>query len=289
MRIVLTCIAASLNYLAVVTFFVWVITIGYADPEADGATIGRFVAIVATVAGVAIVVVQVRRFHSRTLARLGAVPLAPGDLPVVQNLLEELAIAVGTRPVQVALLHDEVPNALAVGRHPSDTTVVVTTGLVDSLARDELEGVLAAEMWAVRRLDTALQTIAIACCGNAVGAHNSLRGEPWNVRLWLPVVVTWPLMVFAELLRWSALRHADFGADALAVATTRHPQALRRALVTLRAHPGHVAALERRTAPLWFEPLPHDDIRAPEVQHLRLGPTLDERIGRLPVIEPESS
>ncbi|HET6771732.1 MAG TPA: hypothetical protein VFH36_00380 [Acidimicrobiales bacterium] len=50
---------------------------------------------------------------------------------------------------------------------------------------------------------------------------------------------------------------ADFGADALAVATSRHPDRLRRAMEKLRADPVVVETLSLSTAPLWFEPIPH--------------------------------
>ena len=95
--------------------------------------------------GVSAVVRHLRSAHRRTLAEIGAVPLAPGDLPVVDNLLHELSIATGTPRPAAALVADDAPNALAVGRRPADTTIVVTSGLVEKLSRDELEAVLAAE------------------------------------------------------------------------------------------------------------------------------------------------
>jgi heat shock protein HtpX len=219
----------------------------------------------------------------RTVGRIGAVEVGETELPVLRNLVEELSIATGVPRPRVALLADGAPNAMAVGRSPSRTTIVVTSGLVVSLARDELEAVLAAELWAVRRLDTAMQTAAVACSGSAISFHHAWRNELRSPRTWIIVVLTWPTMAIAELLRRSVHRNADFGADELAVATTRHPHALRRALEKLRDHTGVVAALDARTAPLWFEPLPHDDPRrAGEMRRLRLSPTLTERLDRLP-------
>ncbi len=201
---------------------------------------------------------------------------------MVENLLHGLAIAVGAPPVRAALVADDAPNALSVGRRPEDTTIMVTSGLVQTLALDELEAVLAAEMWAVRRYDTAMQTVTLACAGDAVAIHRSYRDHWQDPRAWLAIVVSFPTMIVAELMRGLMLRHADFGADELAVATTRHPEALRRAMVKLRDDPKVVETLDLRTAPLWFEPLPHgDEQRVKDYEAVALTPSLDERLARL--------
>src|SRR5262245_33078513 len=189
--------------------------------------------------GVSAVVHHLRSAHERTLAELGAVPLGPGDLPVVDNLLQELSIATGTPRPAAALVADDAPNALAVGRRPADTTIVVTSGLIEKLSRDELEAVLAAEMWAIRRYDTAMQTVTLGLTADTIA------------------IVIFPTMAVADILRSRLLRNADFGADTLAGATTRHPDALRRAIEKLRADPAVVETLSASTAPLWFEPIPH--------------------------------
>jgi heat shock protein HtpX len=214
--------------------------------------------------GVSAVVKHLRSAHRRTLDELGAVTLAPGDLPIVDNLLHELSIATGTPRPTAAFVADNAPNALAVGRRPSDTTIVVTSGLIEKLSRDELEAVLAAEMWAIRRYDTAMQTVTLGLTAEAAA------------------FVIFPTMAVAEILRTRLLRNADFGADTLAVATTRHPDALRRAIEKLRDDPAVVETLSPSTAPLWFEPIPHGHHWPIEdYENLALTPRLDERLAHL--------
>ena len=141
----------------------------------------------------------------------------------------------------------------------------MTSGLIEKLSRDELEAVLAAEMWAIRRYDTAMQTVTLGLTDEAAA------------------FVIFPTMAVAEILRIRLLRNADFGADTLAVATTRHPDALRRAIEKLRDDPAVVETLSPSTAPLWFEPIPHDDEqRAREFRRIALTPSLDERLAQLP-------
>jgi heat shock protein HtpX len=160
--------------------------------------------------------------------------------------------------------------------------VVLISGLIQKLTRDELEAVLAAELWAIRRYDTAMQTITLAYTGDAIAIHACYSDHWTDPRSWLLVVVTFPTMIVAEIVRARMLRNADFGADALAVATTRHPDALRRAIEKLRDDQAVVETLSLSTAPPWFEPIPHSgDWRAEDFEAVALTPNLDERLARL--------
>jgi heat shock protein HtpX len=225
---------------------------------------------------------QFRRIRPRAVFALGGVRIKPGELPRVENLLVELAIAVGAPRVHAALLHDAAPNALAVGYRPKDTTIVVTTGLVEKLTRDELEAVLAVEMCSIRRLDTAMQSVALAANKGAIWIHRQPRDDWKDPRSWIWILLTWPSMVVAEFARRRAMRWAGCGADDMAIAVTRHPEALCRSLEKLRDDPTEVALLDELTAPLWFEPVPHDDPdRAREFRSVAVAPTLVQRLERL--------
>jgi Zn-dependent protease with chaperone function len=196
LRIVTIATVAALNFWAAVTVLLisvgWIATASVAtrmefeaSPTVVIAVAGMAVSAVITALWTAMRLATIRR---RTLRSIGATEIKPGDLPRVENLLAELAIAAGTPPVNAALVVDSAPNALGVGGRPGRTTIVVTQGLVEKLARDELEAVLAAEMCAVRRLDTALRSVASACCSDAILVHNLFRrdigpGKPWYYRL----------------------------------------------------------------------------------------------------------
>jgi heat shock protein HtpX len=286
-RMMLVTTAAVLNYWVAVSIFggiaVWGVILRLADVGDDGdvAVPGRLIGASSLVIGAVIafvtVVWQVRSIRPRTLRGLGAAELALGEFPVLDDILAGVALAAGTDPVEAALVDDPAPNALAVGRRPSETSIVVTTGLIEKLTMDELEAVLAAEMCAIRRLDTALQSVTVACTSGAITVHMLWRDRP-NVGSML----TWPSMACGALLRRWVLRSGDFGQDDMAIAITRHPEALLRALQKLRSDPAVVETLSTQTAPLWFEPVPHDDRRRAWLyQRLSFTPSLDERITRL--------
>lgn len=243
---------------------------------------------------------QTGAVRRRVVRAVGGVEVGAAEAPRVHNLMAELAIATGTPPVTLALVDDAAPNAMAVGRRPRETTIVVTSGLVDKLSRDQLEAVLAVEMCAIRRFDTALRSVAMASTAGAFQIHNMLRGdlgpgrswyERWDWSAWLGVFLTWPTMLFAALIRRSAQRSADFGADEMAIAITRHPEALLSALRTLQgdhtvlAAPRHPVALAPwipSIGPSWIKPVPEEEIYVPhEVRALISRPDLQARLERL--------
>jgi heat shock protein HtpX len=246
-----------------------------------------------------------RTVRSHVVRAVGGVEVGPEEAPRVHNLLAELAIATGTPPVTVAVVDDPAPNAMAVGRRPGATTVVVTSGLVEKLTRDELEAVLAVEMCAVRRLDTALRSVTMAATAAAFQVHNMVRGdvapgrawyERWDWWTWLVVAITWPNMLFAALIRRWAQRSSDFGADQMAVAVTRHPDALVSALRTLQAdvtapvatrQPPLFAMWLPPVGPAWVKPVDDGEGDVPhEVRSLMARPDLQQRLDRLAVGSP---
>jgi heat shock protein HtpX len=287
-RIVVLVVVAALNYTFVLTIFSWALVWGSVFKFNEDADISGDLQLYSSIAlgavgASAVVGSKLWRSRSRTVAALRAVDIEPGKIPMIDNLLSALALGAGTHPVRAALLADEAPNALAVGLSPRDTSIVVTSGLLEKCTRHEIEAVLAVEMCSVRRLDTALQTVGLACAQSTIAHHHSLREDWKDPRNWIFVAVTWPSMVIAELIRAAAFHLADFGADAMALRITRNPAGLDQALARLEQDQSVVKLLGPATAPLWFEPVPHHDPeRAREFRRFAESPTLADRRARLP-------
>ena len=164
-------------------------------------------------------------------------------------------------------------------------SIVVTSGLLAELRRDELEAVLAVQMCEVRRLDVALQTVVTVCSAGAIGLHELYREDAKDPRTWPWIAMSWPSMVLAERLRRHAFARCDFGADDMAITITRHPEALLRALVKLLDDPGTVRAVTPDNALLWFEPMPFGSHSAEDARaRYSVTPPLDARIDRLMTI-----
>jgi heat shock protein HtpX len=172
------------------------------------------------------------RAEPLTVSLTGARPADPVEHARLLNLLDGLCAATGlTRPAAYVVA-DEAPNALAVGRSPRSAAVVVTSGLLASLRRVELEGVLAHELSHIKEGSTTLRTVAVPLVG-------------------LPATIL-PAGVAAALRRW-VVGEAEAPADLAAVAVTRFPPGLAAGLEVVAAGGGRVAT-PPAVAHLWLAP-----------------------------------
>jgi Zn-dependent protease with chaperone function len=197
---------------------------------------------------------HIRSVVARTLTALRAHP-PEGDVTRIENIIVELAIATGVPPARLAVMDDLAPNALAVGSRPKDTTIVVTTGLVGALTRDELTAVLAVVLCGVANWDVALRSVSYACTSGTESLRENFDGSK------AVAILTEPGTRVARAMQRRTVARGDFAADVWAVSITRNPAALRRALIKLRDDPREVGCLTRETASLWFEPHAHDPAR----------------------------
>lgn len=144
---------------------------------------------------------------------VSAHPAGIDEQPRVHNLIDGLCAGSGIPKPALRVVEDEVPNALTVGLHPRKATVVVTTGLVSSMSRVELEAVLAHELNHIKAHDIAPATLAVTTLG--------------------PFATLVPTA--AALTTWGAGDRREALADLAAVALTRYPPGLISALEKLDA------------------------------------------------------
>jgi Zn-dependent protease with chaperone function len=243
----------------------WLATSGWAASTAARVVVLGFVVSVSLV-GLALIVGRLRSVDSRVLAETGARP-APD--PVVQGMLEGLAIAAGVSPPGVAFIDDPAPNSYSVGRRPETSTVVVTTGLVEKLGRYEVEAILAYELSRVVSFDTALSTWTVAVAGRTLELYRQTGRISAKLALLGPSLV-------ARWVQGRVLRRQAMQRDMFAVGFTRYPQALVDALEKIERDPAVVAAATVGNAALWLE------YPAVGYRDRPSGlPALAERIGRL--------
>ena len=167
------------------------------------------------------------------------------------NVTEEMRLASGLTGPQVAIVEDDLPNAFAVGIHPSQSRIVVTRGLLLMLNRDELQAVVAHEMAHIRNHDVRLMTVVTALYGSVLLLADWSRTDVLTggvlTRRRMPRVkgVTGPMMLVlgllasviaplvARLLALGISRQREYMADAGAAELTRNPGALADALTKL--------------------------------------------------------
>ena len=218
-----------------------------------------------------------RHGPERVLWATGAWELINPETPQHQqlvNVVDEMAIASGLPRPRVWVVPDEDPNAFATGRDAQSASIAVTEGLLRSLSRDELQGVVAHEMAHIRNLDVRLMTLlagmvgAIALMsdgmgrmlrgGVRVGGGSSGRrggGKGSGNPLALVVLVLWLLSliiapVVSRLLAMSVSRKREYLADASSAQFTRNPMALASALEKLEAASEPTRSITRGAAHL---------------------------------------
>lgn len=182
--------------------------------------------------------------------------------PQLFNVVDEVRIAAGLPMPKVAIVDDPAPNAFATGRDPDHAVIAFTTGLLDIMDREQLQGIAAHEMSHVGNRDTLVMAVAATTAGLvAIIADIGIRmsffsrrdsgGNPIMAIVGIAVLLLAPLA--ALMLRSSISRKRESLADATAVAFTRNPAGLRRALETLDANSNVVQAHSTAVAHIWIE------------------------------------
>jgi heat shock protein HtpX len=184
------------------------------------------------------------------------------DAPQLYNLVEEICIAAGLPMPKVAIVQDPAPNAFATGRDPDHAVIAFTTGILEKMDREQLQGVAAHEMAHVGNRDTLVMAVAATTAGllailadmGARMAFFSRRGNDSNpIAVVVSLVIILLAPIAALLLRAAISRKREALADATAVQFTRNPTGLRRALETLAADSTVVHQKSTAVAHVWIE------------------------------------
>jgi len=189
------------------------------------------------------------RTGDRIILRLaGAQQVTAADEPVLHNVAEEMAIAAGITRPGLYVIETEALNAFATGMSPARSAIGVTRGLLDTLSREELQGVIGHEMghivnWDIRyatAVGVIVGLIALVSDGALRSLYfsgrsrNSGKGGSGAAFVMLALVAFAALApVFAFLVQMAVSRQREFLADATSVRLTRHPEGLISALEKL--------------------------------------------------------
>jgi heat shock protein HtpX len=168
--------------------------------------------------------------------------------PELWHIVEDMAL-VGKVPMpKVFIIDDPSPNAFATGNDPKHAAVAVTSGIMERLNREEMEGVLGHEISHVRNYDIRLQTIALALSaaismlvnigmnsfwwggGRRRNNNDSEGGNIQIILLILSVVLIILGPLAASIAQMALSRNREYLADASSVELTRNPQGLITAL-----------------------------------------------------------
>jgi heat shock protein HtpX len=220
------------------------------------------------------------------------------DNPKLFNLVHEVCIASGLPMPKVAIVDDPAPNAFATGRDPNHALIAFTTGLLDVMDRDELQGVVAHEMSHVANRDTLVSAIAATTAGIVALISDILMRMLWfgggrnrdhggnQMPIFLAIIPLILAPIAATLLKAAISRKREALADATAVSFTRNPAGLRAALEVLARDNTVVQARSSAVAHMYIES-PLDASAASRL--FATHPPIQERIETLRRMESNPS
>lgn len=200
-----------------------------------------------------------------TLSIAHAKEIKKSDNPTLYDLVENLSITGGVPTPKIYLIDDTALNAFATGRDPNHAAIAVTSGLLATLEKPELQGVLAHELSHVQNLDIRLQSITVALVGLTAlvsdiflrsllyGGRSRSRNKSNGAVLIIGVVFAILSPIIAKLMHLAISREREFLADASGALLTRFPEGLARALEKISKDPEPLEVANKATAHLYIE------------------------------------
>ena len=259
----------------------------------DPAAAGTFV-VIAVVLAVAQSLAAYWFSDRLALAVSGARPANAEEHRYLVNVSEAVALGAGVPTPKVYVIDSPAPNAFATGRDPRHAAIAVTTGLMQLLDRQELEGVVAHEMAHVKNYDIRFASMLAA----TVGAIVLLRDVAWRGMVYggrsrrsssgdgkgqglamvLLVVLLVLAPILATMLKLAVSRRREYLADATGAYITRNPDGLASALTKIRDYAGAPLEVSEGVRHLYFA---NPVKRLNAAVWLSTHPPIDDRISRL--------
>ncbi len=220
------------------------------------------------------------------------------DHPRLYNVVEEMKIASGLEKMpDIYIIDDPALNAFATGRDPNRASVAITSGLLQKLNRDELQGVIAHEISHIKNRDVLLMAmcsimlgtiVILAWYGSRIMIFGSMTGSRRSSSsggggggqiIILVVALVFMILapIMAQLIYFAISRKREYLADASAALYTRYPEGLASALEKLGASTGQLKSANQATAPMYIiNPFRKKGMKASDLTSTH--PPISERI-----------
>lgn len=210
-------------------------------------------------------------FHGDKMAlwSSGAKKIAKEDNPYVYRLVENLSITQGLPVPKIHIIDSPALNAFATGRNPERASIALTTGIIQALENEELEGVIAHELSHVKNYDILVMTIVVVLAGtiaiigdffwrshifSARGGQGRRSSNNGGGGILMIVGLVFLILspIIAELIKLAISRRREYLADASGALLTRYPEGLARALEKISASATPLATASTATAHLFI-------------------------------------
>ncbi len=220
---------------------------------------GSGLAVIIGLAGIGVAWFQWYNSDKIALKAMGAREVTPQEAPELHGVIDRLCALADMPKPRVAIAYTDLPNAFATGRSPERSAVCVTTGILDKLTAEEMEGVLAHELSHVAHRDVLVMTLA-ASAGIAAGmltrgaqygaifggrGRRDNNGPPfWLIALVISLIVYAVSFFLTRMLS----RYRELGADRAGAYLTQKPSALASALTKISGEIASIPSKDLRSA-----------------------------------------
>ncbi|MFA5400535.1 MAG: M48 family metallopeptidase [Dehalococcoidia bacterium] len=195
--------------------------------------------------------------------------IGPDDMPRIYNVVEEMKIASGLEKMpDIYIVDDPAMNAFATGRDKNHATLAVTSGLLQKLTRDELQGVVGHEMAHIRNRDVLLMAMCSVLLGTIViiawygsrvlfftgGTRRSSSGGGGAQIIILLAAIAFMILapIMAQFIYLAISRKREYLADASSALYTRYPEGLASALEKIALSTEQLKSVNSATAPMFI-------------------------------------
>jgi len=234
------------------------------------------------------------------LAASSAKPVSEEQAPQLYDVIRELTIAAGIPMPAVYVIQEDAMNAFATGRDPNHSSIAITTGLLNAMNREELQGVLGHELSHVRNFDIRFSLlVGVLVGGIALLSSFFLRYTFWFgggrrsnndnnggggglqiIVFVIAIILAVLAPIFTRLVQLAVSRQREYRADASSVELTRNPHGLESALAKLAGDRTVMKEANPATQHLYFHN-PLMKLNANPSSLFSTHPPLVDRINRL--------
>ncbi len=272
--------------------FVFFIALGYVISLATNIDI-FVITIFATIFSTLYVLLSYYNSDKIALASVNAKPASRTEHRMLFHAVESMSLASGLPMPRVYVMNSEQINAFASGRDPKNAVICVTTGMMNKLNKQELEGVIAHEMSHIANYDIRFMTLTAVLVGMVsiiaqmflrnmwlTGSGNSDSKKGNAILLIIAIVASILAPIAVQLVSFAISRKREFTADATGVKFMRSPSGLKSALEKIKNE--HVSSNDQKRYSKAIAPLFISDPFKKKIQNaFSTHPPIDERIRKL--------
>ena len=236
------------------------------------------------------------------LAMVKAKPVFKDSAPELYNLVEKLTQQAGLPLPKIYIVEESAPNAFATGRNSQHAVVAVTTGILQKLGKEELEGVLAHELSHIANRDMLVSTMAVilvgfisiasdfflrsllwgGLSGQGMRRDNQDRGGANIIFLIIGFILAILAPLAATLMRLVISRKRELLADSSGALLTQKPENLASALIKISKAPTPMLHANNANSHLWFDDPFDNKPKMPFLHKLFMThPPVEERVKNL--------